>query len=213
MEEFYDFGLDENFVILLFMKNLDKCEKHGMQDGVFLMDVRIDKQPLDKLFLDIIQGRGFDGANLEYKLEHHELIRHDEQHKILRLLIRLQILSVSVNIWRNQGGYLIRRRGNLIQYLGNEISPAMMLRRDLEGQQCNKVFLLNVFEHLHNLFLVLFARLAHICLEQLGVKVTQHLIYHWPCVLILDDSEHQRPQHHVLEKHVQHHRALSQEQS
>jgi hypothetical protein len=165
LEEFDDFGLDEYFGILLFMKNLDKGEKHGMQDGVFLMDVGINEQPLDKLFLDVIQGRGFNGANLENKLEHHEPIRHDEQHKILRLLIRLEILSVSVNIRRNQGGYLIGRRGNLIQYLGNEISPAMMLRRDLEGQQCNKVFLLNIFEHLYNLLLVLFTRLAHIGLE------------------------------------------------
>lgn len=103
MKEFDDFGLDEDFGIMLFMKNLDKGEKHGMQDGVFLMDVGIDEQPLDKLFFDVIQGRGFDRANLEYKLEHHELIGHDEQHKILRLLIRLQILSVSVNIRRNQG--------------------------------------------------------------------------------------------------------------
>jgi hypothetical protein len=109
LEEFDDFGLDEYFRIFLFMKNLDKGEKHGMQDGVFLMDVGINEQPLDKLFLDIIEGRGLNGANLEYKLEHHELIRHDEQHKILRLLIRLEILSVSVNIRRNQGGYLIGR--------------------------------------------------------------------------------------------------------
>ena len=88
-----------------------------------------------------------------------------------------------------------------------------MVRGYFQCQQCDEVLLLYILEHLDDLLLVLLVSLTSMRLQQLSVKLAEHLEDNRPCIIALDDSKHQGPQHHVFQKHIQHHCAFCQEKN
>ncbi len=95
------------------------------------MYIGIDQQPLDQLLLHISQRLPLNRAYPQDKFEHHQLVRHDHKHEVLRLLVGLEVLSVSVDVGGNERGDVIGGKDYLVEGLGDKIGAAVMLGGDL----------------------------------------------------------------------------------
>ena len=54
-----------------------------MQDRIFFMNVRIDEKAFNKLLLDIVERVFFEQTYFQDEFEHHQLVRHNNQHKVI----------------------------------------------------------------------------------------------------------------------------------